>query len=299
MPLASGTQIGPYHVVSMLGMGGMGEVYKARDGRLKRDVALKVLPESFSTDSERVARFAREAEVLATLNHPHIAAIYGVQDADGLTALVMELVDGEDLSARIARGPIPLDEALSIARQIGQALDTAHQCGIIHRDLKPANIKVRPDGTVKVLDFGLAKTARSGNSGFLELTDPDLAGDDRARRDSGHRRIHVPGAGARKARRQARRHLGIRLALGARPTDIKRLVLRQGLAIVGTGLAVGIGGAVGVSLVARAALFGLGRLDAPVILIVSAILSATAVAALYLPARWASRVEPAHTLRGD
>jgi serine/threonine-protein kinase len=159
MTLAPGTRLGPYHVVSMLGMGGMGEVYKARDSRLKRDVALKVLPESFSTDSERLARFEREAEVLAALNHPHIAAIYGVQDADGLTALVMELVDGEELSARIARGPIPLDEALSIARQIGQALDTAHQCGIIHRDLKPANIKVRPDGTVKVLDFGLAKMA--------------------------------------------------------------------------------------------------------------------------------------------
>ena len=164
MVLAPGTRVGPYEVVSMLGIGGMGEVYKVRDTRLKRDVALKVLPDAFSKDTERLARFAREAEVLAALNHPHIAAIYGLQDANGLNALVMELVEGEDLSARIARGPIPFADALSIAKQIAQALDTAHQCGIVHRDLKPANIKVRPDGTVKVLDFGLAKMADAVSS---------------------------------------------------------------------------------------------------------------------------------------
>jgi eukaryotic-like serine/threonine-protein kinase len=178
MSLALGTQIGPYEIVSAIGSGGMGEVYKARDARLKRDVALKVLPDTFSTDPERLARFEREAEVLAALNHPHIAAIYGLEAAGGLNALVMELVHGEDLAARIARGPIPLEEALSIAKQIADALDTAHQRGIIHRDLKPANIKVRPDGTVKVLDFGLAKTVDAATSGVSSqsptLTSPAM-----------------------------------------------------------------------------------------------------------------------------
>ena len=156
--LLVGRQIGPYTIVSWLGAGGMGEVYRARDTSLKRDVALKTLPQSLAMDSERLARFRREAEILASLNHPNIAAIYGLQDADAIKALVMELVEGEDLAARIARGPIPLEEALPIAKQIGAALDAAHESGIIHRDLKPANIKVRSDGTVKVLDFGLAKT---------------------------------------------------------------------------------------------------------------------------------------------
>jgi serine/threonine-protein kinase len=135
----------------------MGEVYRARDTRLKRDVALKILRASFGTDPERLARFQREAEVLASLNHPNIGAIYGVEESNGLRALVLELVEGDTLGERIARGPIPLDEALPIARQICEALEAAHEHGIIHRDLKPANIKVRPDGTVKVLDFGLAK----------------------------------------------------------------------------------------------------------------------------------------------
>jgi serine/threonine-protein kinase len=135
----------------------MGEVYRARDTRLKREVALKILPESFANDTDRLARFQREAEVLASLNHPHIAAIYGVEDADGVRALVLELVEGETLADRIARGPIPVDEALPIARQICEAFEAAHEHGIIHRDLKPANIKVTPNGVVKVLDFGLAK----------------------------------------------------------------------------------------------------------------------------------------------
>jgi serine/threonine-protein kinase len=135
----------------------MGEVYRATDSRLKRQVAIKVLPPLLAGDPDRLARLQREAEVLASLNHPHIAAIYGLEDADGVKALVMELVEGEDLAERIARGPISVDEASLIARQIAEALEAAHERGIIHRDLKPANVKVRPDGAVKVLDFGLAK----------------------------------------------------------------------------------------------------------------------------------------------
>ena len=135
----------------------MGQVYRARDTKLNRDVALKVLPDQFANDPDRLARFTREAQTLASLNHPNIAAIYGLEENGGVSALVMELVEGEDLSQRIARGAIPIDEALPIAKQIAEALEAAHEQGIIHRDLKPANIKVRPDGTVKVLDFGLAK----------------------------------------------------------------------------------------------------------------------------------------------
>jgi eukaryotic-like serine/threonine-protein kinase len=161
MSLESGARLGPYEILSPIGAGGMGEVYRACDKRLKRDVALKILPESFASDSERLARFQREAEVLASLNHPNIAQIYGIEESNGTRALVMELVEGEDLSQRIARGPIPIDEALPIARQICEALEAAHEQGIIHRDLKPANIKLRPDGTVKVLDFGLAKLNES------------------------------------------------------------------------------------------------------------------------------------------
>ena len=164
MAFAAGARIGSYEVVAPLGAGGMGEVYRARDTRLKREVALKVLPESFASDPDRLARFAREAEVLAALNHPNIAAIYGVEDASGTPALVMELVEGQTLADRIARGPLVLDEALPIARQIVEALEAAHEQDIVHRDLKPANIKLRPDGTVKVLDFGLAKLAPIGSA---------------------------------------------------------------------------------------------------------------------------------------
>ena len=152
-----GNRIGPYEVLAKLGEGGMGQVYRATDTRLKRSVAIKILPPAVAADAERLARFQREAEVLASLNHPHIAAIYGLEESGGISALVMELVEGEDLSQRIARGAIPIDEALPIAKQIAEALEAAHDRGIIHRDLKPANIKVRADGTVKVLDFGLAK----------------------------------------------------------------------------------------------------------------------------------------------
>ena len=161
MTLSPGTRLGPYVVSEAIGAGGMGEVYRATDTNLKRQVALKVLPDAVTADAERLARFQREAEVLASLNHPNIAVLYGVEKSDGITALVMELVEGPTLAERIVEGPIPADEALPIARQVAEALEAAHEQGIIHRDLKPANVKVRPDGTVKVLDFGLAKAMDS------------------------------------------------------------------------------------------------------------------------------------------
>jgi eukaryotic-like serine/threonine-protein kinase len=157
MQLAAGAYVGPYQIRSFIGAGGMGEVYAAHDGKLQRVVALKVLPERFASRPDRLIRFQREARVLATLSHPNIAAIYDFHDADGVNALVLELVDGPTLADRIDNGPIALDEALSIGRQIARALEAAHDHGIIHRDLKPSNIKLRPDGAVKLLDFGLAK----------------------------------------------------------------------------------------------------------------------------------------------
>jgi serine/threonine protein kinase len=157
LPLTPGSRFGVYEIAAQIGAGGMGRVFLATDSKLKRQVAIKILPPDVAADAERLARFQREAEVLASLNHPHIAGIYGLEESDRISALVMEFVDGEDLSQRIARGAIPIDEALPIARQIAEALEAAHEQGIVHRDLKPANIKVRADGTVKVLDFGLAK----------------------------------------------------------------------------------------------------------------------------------------------
>src|SRR3989442_1331443 len=148
MPLAAGTRLGPYEIVAPIGAGGMGQVYRARDTKLNRDVALKILPDAFASDPDRLARFIREAQTLASLNHPNIAIIHGLEQAGDLHALVMELVEGDDLSQRIARGAIPIDEALPIAKQIAEALEAAHEQGIIHRDLKPANIKVREDCSV-------------------------------------------------------------------------------------------------------------------------------------------------------
>ena len=163
-----GTQIGVYKVVSLLGAGGMGEVYRARDTKLGRDVAVKFLPRAFTTDPDRLARFEREARMLASLNHPHIGGIYGFEEYDGAPALVLELVEGRTLADRVAKGPLSLSESLGIAKQIADALDAAHERGIVHRDLKPANIKITPEGVVKVLDFGLAKVF-AGESG-LDLT---------------------------------------------------------------------------------------------------------------------------------
>jgi eukaryotic-like serine/threonine-protein kinase len=169
MALSPDTRLGPYEITARLGAGGMGEVYRARDTKLGREVALKILPEAFARDPDRLMRFEREARTLASLNHPNIAQVYGTEDSTGTRALVMELVEGEDLSARIAVGALAPDEALPMARQIADALEAAHGAGIIHRDLKPANIKVRDDGTVKVLDFGLAKALEPDAAGVAAM----------------------------------------------------------------------------------------------------------------------------------
>jgi serine/threonine protein kinase len=168
MALTIGTQLGSHEITALLGKGGMGEVYRARDTRLKREVAVKVLPGEFSGNPDRVFRFQREAEALAALNHDNIASIYDVQEANEVRFLVLELVEGETLDERLKRGPLPEEEALSIAKQICDALEAAHEKGIVHRDLKPANIKITPDGKVKLLDFGLALLFESE----LQSTDP-------------------------------------------------------------------------------------------------------------------------------
>jgi serine/threonine-protein kinase len=165
MGLAAGTRLGGYEIVALIGAGGMGEVYRARDTRLKRDVAIKVLLDAFASDADRLARFQREAELLATLNHPNIGAVYGFEQTAESSALVLELIEGETLTDRIHRGPLPIKAALHIARQIAEALDAAHERGVIHRDLKPANIKITPDDKVTVLDFGLAKLADASSVG--------------------------------------------------------------------------------------------------------------------------------------
>jgi eukaryotic-like serine/threonine-protein kinase len=179
MPLLSGVRLGIYEIVELIGMGGMGEVYRARDARLNRDVAVKILPSHVAGDPDRLARFRREAQVLASLNHSNVGSIYGFEESGGVQALILELVDGPTLADRIAEGPVPLDEALQIAVQIAHALEAAHERGIVHRDLKPANIKVRSDGVVKVLDFGLAKAlANDGTApeSSATITSPALTG---------------------------------------------------------------------------------------------------------------------------
>jgi eukaryotic-like serine/threonine-protein kinase len=204
-----GTSIGPYQVLDKLGVGGMGEVWRARDTQLGREVALKALPVAFAADPDRLMRFEREARTLAALNHPHIAQIYGLVEAPAETAgesprraLVMELVEGEDLAARITRGPVPIDEALAIARQIAEALEAAHENGVVHRDLKPANVRLRPDGAVKVLDFGLA-TLPAGAlaaSGPGPLESPAAPSGGRGSRPTGGSSPSAPRAGPTTSR---------------------------------------------------------------------------------------------------
>jgi len=175
MSLQIGQQLGSYEITSLIGKGGMGEVYRARDFNLKRDVAIKALPEEFSRDHDRLMRFQREAEVLASLNHSNIASIYDLQEANESRFLIMELVEGETLADRITRGPIPIDDALQIGKQICEALEAAHEKGIIHRDLKPSNVKILPNDKVKVLDFGLAKAIENASSNPALTNSPTLS----------------------------------------------------------------------------------------------------------------------------
>ena len=191
----------------------MGEVYRAEDTNLNRQVAIKVLPEMFADDPERLARFEREAKLLASLNHPNIAAIYGLEQADGKRFLVLELVEGQTLAQRIEKGPLPVDEALEICRQIAEGLEAAHEKGVIHRDLKPANVKITPEGKVKILDFGLAKAFyEQAALQSMHRRSPTITEQmTRAGRDPRHGCLHEPGAGQGQARRQAGRHLGLRL----------------------------------------------------------------------------------------
>ena len=169
MPITPGKRLGAYEVLAPLGAGGMGEVFRARDTKLGRDVALKVLPELFAQDPERLARFEREARLLASLSHPRVAAIYGIEHADGVHFLVLELAAGESLAARLERGALPLQECVEVARQLADGLEAAHERGIVHRDLKPGNVQIAADGRVTVLDFGLAK-AFAPESGAVDAS---------------------------------------------------------------------------------------------------------------------------------
>ncbi|HEY6346885.1 MAG TPA: serine/threonine-protein kinase [Bryobacteraceae bacterium] len=211
MSLRAGDRLGPYEILAPIGKGGMGEVYRARDTALQRDVALKVIPAAFSSDPDRMARFQREAQVLASLDHPNIGHIYGIVESDGTRALALALIEGPTLADRIAGRPLPQEEALAIARQIIEALEYAHDRGVVHRDLKPANIKINADGVVKVLDFGLAKVledeppaASIGDSPTLTL------GPHTSRDDPGHGGVHVAGAGRRASRGSAERYFFLR-----------------------------------------------------------------------------------------
>src|SRR5262245_38795022 len=177
MPAAPGTRLGPYEILSLIGAGGMGEVYRARDSRLGRDVAIKTLPENLARDPERLARFEREARLLASLNHPNIAAIYGLEEAGGQRHLVLEYVEGETLARRLARSALPLDETLHVCREIAAGVEAAHEGGVVHRDLKPGNVMLTPAGVVKVVDFGLAKggaEAHRGESSPLLSASPTM-----------------------------------------------------------------------------------------------------------------------------
>ena len=205
MSLTPGTRLGPYEIGTRLGAGGMGEIYRARDPRLGRDVAIKALPLSSIGDADRVARFQQEARILGSLNHPHIAALFGLEESGSSQFLIMELLEGGTLLERLAAGALGVRDALTIGRQIADALQAAHDRGIIHRDLKPANIAFTADGHAKVLDFGLAKTFTAGDG----ATAVDGATSERHR--ARHVRLHEPGAGARPAPRQADGYLLVRV----------------------------------------------------------------------------------------
>ena len=211
MALAGGTKLGSYEVLAPIGAGGMGEVYQAHDTKLGRDVAIKVLPEAFAHDPERLSRFQREAKMLAALNHPNIATIHGLEQSNGTSYLVMELVPGETLAERVKRdGAMPVEEALAIARQIAEALEAAHEKGIIHRDLKPANVKVTPEGKVKVLDFGLAKAFAGDTANEDPTNSPTLSMAATMHGVIlGTAAYMSPGAGAGQGGGQADRHLGV------------------------------------------------------------------------------------------
>ena len=201
-----GTRFAQFEIVSHLGTGGMGEVYRAMDSKLGRSVAIKLLPEAFSHDGDRVARFEREARVLASLNHPNIAAIHGIEESGGRRFLIMELVVGETLAERIQRGPIPVDEAIDYGKQIADGLESAHAKGIVHRDLKPANVMITAQGHVKLLDFGLARRSET-TCRDRSIHCPDGWVPKQARDDSGHGRVHVARAGAGQAGRRTLGHL--------------------------------------------------------------------------------------------
>ncbi len=176
MALADGTRLGPYEILSPLGAGGMGEVYRAKDTKLHREVAIKVLPEVFSQDRERLVRFQREARLLASLNHPNIGAIYGLEESDGVRFLVLELVSGQTLAERLEKGRLPVDEALQVCQRIAEGLEAAHERGVIHRDLKPANVMVSSEARVKILDFGLAKAFTGDVSSSDPANSPTVTG---------------------------------------------------------------------------------------------------------------------------
>ena len=212
-----GSNVSHYKVTSKLGEGGMGEVWRAEDTKLGRDVALKMLPDGFAQDPERLARFEREARVLASLSHPNIAGIHGLEEVDGKRFLVMELVEGQTLAERIQQGPMPIEEVVRIAKQIAEAVESAHEKGVVHRDLKPANVNLTPGWHREGAGFRTGQGAgrrpdvrRQPQPGPVAVADPD-PGDDGAGRAAGNRRLHEPGAGARQAGRPARRHLGLRL----------------------------------------------------------------------------------------